>query len=346
MTSRTVLVTGANGYIGNAVARAFVRAGWTTYGLVRSPSSGLALAVEEILPVIGSIDNVSTHEGIRDSLPSRLDTIVSTTEDIVDYVPHYNKIIALLHFLSDSSTAAGTKPLVIFTSGCKDYGIGPHYHGAPGLSPHTENSSIKPPAFAVLRAEYAVKVFSHADIFSPVLVRPTNVHGRSSSYYRAFFKVGEQTAKSGKPLLLTAPPTSICHSLHVDDCGDAYVAIAAHPQREDVEGQVFNISARRYETVADIAKALEAEYGLKAGTKYANPAELAPGENPWPAMLIDFPQWTGSNKLRNITGWQDLRPLFSEGIHTYRVAYEAAEAQGHENIWKIKERVEVLGSKK
>lgn len=39
---KTVLITGANGYIGNAVARAFVRAAggdWLVYGLIRSTSS-------------------------------------------------------------------------------------------------------------------------------------------------------------------------------------------------------------------------------------------------------------------------------------------------------------------
>lgn len=332
---KTVLVTGANGYIGNAVARAFVRAGWITYGLVRSPSAAHSLAAEEILPTTGSIGDVGCHDKIKSQLPLALDAIISTTEDHSDYVQHYTAIISLLRTLGSRSVENGVRPLVIFTSGCKDYGLGPHFANDPDLSPHTEESPINPPAFAALRAEYSQKIFEHDDLFSPVLVRPTNVHGRSSSFYGIFLSVANQAATDDKPLVMPVPPESIVHSMHVDDCGDAYVAIAAHPRPQEASGQVFNISARRYETVDEVGRALTAEYGISKGLKYVDKKDLGPGESPWPPGLVDFPQWTGSEKLRRITGWRDHRPLFSEAIHVYRVAYEAASSAGHENIEKV-----------
>lgn len=166
---RNVLVTGANGYIGNAVARAFVRAGWTTHGLIRSASGAQALAVEEILPIIGSIDDLSSHDKIASQLPSTVDTIVSVTEDWSDYVSHYNKIVALLRTISEISTANGLVPLVIFTSGCKDYGVGPHLANDPSLAPHTEESPVNPPAFLQLRTQFSQKIFENSDAFLPVL---------------------------------------------------------------------------------------------------------------------------------------------------------------------------------
>ncbi|KAF7594208.1 hypothetical protein BBP40_009912 [Aspergillus hancockii] len=340
-----VLVTGANGYIGNAVARAFVRAGWITYGLVRSKTAATSLAVEEIIPIIGSIDDIASHERIRNDLPPTLDAIISTTENINDYIPHYSNTVQLLKSLSTASTTNGVCPVVIFSSGCKDYGIGPHYDGDAGLVPHTEESPLNPPDLLAARSHYSLKIFDHKDVFSPVVVRPTNVYGRSASYYRGFFEVAAECASSKRPLLLPVSPSAICHALHVDDCGDAYVAIAAHPRREEVEGQVFNISSQRYETIDKIAKALLVEYGITAGLKYVDPESLAPAENPWPPALIDFPQWTGSQKLRAVTGWRDVRPLFTEALHTYRIAYEAATAAGHENIEKMKERVQFFKSR-
>lgn len=167
--SRNVLVTGANGYIGNAVARAFVRAGWTTHGLVRSASGARGLGVEEILPIIGSIDDLSSHKNIASQLPSTIDTIISVTEDWNDYVSHYNNIIALLRSVSAVSTANGVVPLVIFTSGCKDYGIGPHFANDPNLAPHTEESPLNPPAILQLRTDFSRKIFENADVFLPVL---------------------------------------------------------------------------------------------------------------------------------------------------------------------------------
>lgn len=333
---RTALVTGANGYIGNAVARAFVRAGWMTFGLVRSASGAHSLATEEILPILGSIDHVGSHAKIKSQLPSTIDVIVSTTEDHSDYVKHYNNIVAMLRTISSTSSANGVTPLVIFTSGCKDYGVGPHYANDASLAPHTEESPLKPPPFAALRAAYSQKIFEHKDAFSPVLVRPTNVHGRSSSFYGIFFEVAQHAAASDKPLRMISRPDSICHCLHVDDCGDAYVAIASCPNRTDVAGQVFNISARRYETVDELGKALVSEYSLSHGVEYLDPVDLAPGENPWPPLLVDFPQWTGSEKLRRVTGWSDHRPLFTEALHLFRVAYDAAKKDEHENFRKIK----------
>lgn len=345
---RTALVLGANGYIGNAVARAFVRDGWITYGLVRSSRSSHTLASEEILPVVGSIDDRASHVQIQGQLPSTLNAIVSTTEDHSDYVHHYENITSLLRTVSKASLAAGTKPVVIFTSGCKDYGPGPHYATDPDLAPHTEDSPIKPPGFLALRAEYSRHIFEHADVFTPVLVRPTNVHGRSSSFYGLFLEVAHEAAASQKPLVVPVRRDSICHSLHVDDCGDAYVALTSHHARtpEAIAGQEFNISARRYETVEEIARALVAEYGIEGGVRYhenVDAAELAArstGEeevvvDPWPPYLVDFPQWTGSDKLRRVTGWMDHRPLFTEAIHVYRVAYEAAKTVGHENVLKV-----------
>ncbi|KAJ0159012.1 hypothetical protein CTA2_10479 [Colletotrichum tanaceti] len=351
MPPKTVLVTGANGYIGNAVARAFVAAGWTTYGLVRSPSAATALAREEIVPVVGAIDDGAAHATIQHHLPATLDAIVSVTEDLADYVAHYRNTIRLLRTLgatsssssssSSSSTFAaaggggGRKPLVIFSSGCKDYGVGPHYHGAPGLAPHTEESPINPIPFLADRATHAVGIFDHADVFAPVLVRPTNVYGRSSSFYKAFFDVAAGAAAEGRPLLLPTPPSTIVHALHVDDCAEAYVAIAAHPDRAAVEGHVFNISARRYETVDEVARALADEYGIAGGLAYVEPGALRPGEDPWPPAIVDFPQWTDSTKLTRLTGWRHRRPLFSESIHVYRLAYEATKAAGHENIGRV-----------
>ncbi|KZL79756.1 nad dependent epimerase [Colletotrichum incanum] len=334
MAPKTVFVTGANGYIGNAVARAFVAAGWTTYGLVRSPSAATALAQEEIVPVIGAIDERAAHTNIQRQLPSTLDVIVSATENILDYIPHYQNTIQLLRTLGEASSAAGLKPLVIFTSGCKDYGIGPHYHGAPGLAPHTEESPINTVPVLINRATHAKKIFDHADVFAPVLVRPTNVYGRSSSYYKAFFDVAAKAAAEGKPLLLTASPNNILHALHVDDCAEAYVAIAAHPSRAEVEGQVFNISAQRYETLEEVAQALRIEYGIRGGLQYVEASALNVGEDPWPLAVISFPQWVDSTKLTNLTGWKHHRPLFSESIHVYRLAYEATKAAAHENISK------------
>jgi nucleoside-diphosphate-sugar epimerase len=51
-----VFVTGANGFIGGAVASALVAAGHTVRGLVRDETKGDAVAAHGIVPVVGSLD--------------------------------------------------------------------------------------------------------------------------------------------------------------------------------------------------------------------------------------------------------------------------------------------------
>lgn len=182
---KTVLVTGANGYIGNAVARAFVRAGWVTYGLVRRESALPSLASEEIIPILGSPADTSFLSRLNDKKVV-FDVIVSTTKQILNYVPHYKDIIALLRDMATTSNAAGIRPLVLFTSGCKDYGMMDKLADFPNLAPHTEESRLNYPPWARDRAEYAIKTLENMDLFDTIVLRPTNVYGLSSSYYGEF----------------------------------------------------------------------------------------------------------------------------------------------------------------
>lgn len=328
---KTVLVTGANGYIGNAVARAFVRAGYLTYGLVRNASSRPALNADEIISVLGSaadkefVSRLSTQTRI-----GPFDVIVPCTEQILDYVPHFDDTIALLRSLAEGSGRQGVRPLVLFTSGCKDYGR-TALHGDEGLQPQTENSPLIPPDFVVDRAEYAVKIFDHADLFDAVLLRPTTLYGLSSSFYGPIFDIAAKAAEKGV-LDLTADPNSIMHGTHVEDCADAYVAIA-EARRDVVKGQCYNISSHRHETLSEVADALVREYKIEGGVKY-----LPPPENDGVdvvQMLIGFSQWVSSEKLRKDIGWRDKRKPFSEMLHVYKKAYEAAVKLQHPDVQRI-----------
>jgi NAD(P)-dependent dehydrogenase (short-subunit alcohol dehydrogenase family) len=134
VTQKTVLVTGANGYVGNAVAKAFARAGWRTYGLVRREGAVGDLARSEIQPLVGLSDG-DVLDGLGDVT---FDVVVSNTEDRTDPSGHLAAVRLMLDKAVARSEAAGRRPLVIFSSGCKDYGAMKQKHGDPALTPHTE----------------------------------------------------------------------------------------------------------------------------------------------------------------------------------------------------------------
>lgn len=328
-----VLVIGANGYIGNAVARAFVRAGYRTYGLVRREQASTAIAKMEIIPLIGSPEDTGFLEDIsKQGIFFSVIVSAITAEGISDYESHYTSTVALLRKLAGDSIKHSIRPLVIITSGCKDYGRGP-LDGTPGLEPHTELTPLNPHASLVNRSAYSLKFFENKDLFDTVVVRPTHVYGYSSSFY-VFFFVFAEDAKRKEEWILEEDPKTILHAIHVDDCAEAYVSIAK-AKREVVAGQCYNISSRRYETTGEILSALVKEYDIKNGIKHVGNNGIAgPREK-----LLGYSQWVSSDKLRSDTGWTDKRLLFSEGIKQYRLAYEAALKSGDEKITRLIQKV-------
>ncbi|RWA09311.1 hypothetical protein EKO27_g5790 [Xylaria grammica] len=336
---KTVLITGANGFIGFAVSRAFTRAGWRVYGLVRRADAAEALLTEEVTPVIGAIsaDLAFVDKLLAQASTRPFDVVVSCTEQF-PFQEHWEHVLSLITKVARHAQQHGAaKPLVLMSSGCKDYGVTGR-HGDDGLAPHTEESPLQPVDILIGRTYCTLKAFEHPDLFDAAVIRPTPLYGYSGSYYGVIFEALRSRAGADS---VTVPghPANIYHGCHIDDCADAYVALAEHPAREQVHGEAFNISAHRYETVSDILAALSAEYGIRNGIT-ASP--LAKGANPELDILepvLGYTQWVDSAKIRKLTGWTDRRPLFSENLPVYRLAYDAAAKAGDAGVARIRERV-------
>lgn len=333
-----VLVTGANGYIGSAVCRAFVRAGWNTYGLIRNPQAREELALSEIIPVVGSFTDLSFLETLFVEV-NTFDTIVSCTEKIPGYAAHFGEVIACVKRLAEKSNENGVRPLVLWSSGCKDYGK-TGLHGTPGLVPHTEASPLNVPEILKERTTNTAKVFNYTELFDAAVIRPTCVFGYSNSYYGAIFDyAADQREKGSEVLRIPGDPNSIMHSTHVDDCGRAYVSLAELDDRRAVGCQFFNVSGYRYETLEEVAGAVAKEYGFDRGVQFVPASEAEPSFPPGLHFVFSFSQWVGSDKLRSLTGWKDKRELFSKGIHAHRLAYEAYKGRGKANVAEIQKRI-------
>ncbi|KAH7374705.1 hypothetical protein B0T11DRAFT_322822 [Plectosphaerella cucumerina] len=320
MARQNVLVTGSNGYIGAAVCRAFNRAGWRVFGLVRRPEAAIEVSAVEVTPILGDLDLdvVSTFGKYTDTV----DVIVSATEVLPGYAEHYEKAMTLIRALTKKSNDNGVRPLVLWTSGCKDYGI-TDVDGAQGLAPHTEDSPVAPWLdFLVPRATSCMRVFDNTDTFDAALLRPTNVYGLGSSHYARWFETAAEVKKTGQKLALTVDSKTIVHGMHVDDCGEAYVALAEHPDRGKVGGQAFNISAHSFETTGQVWAALQHVYGIDGQVEFVQPEDAKEQTPQTLAWIFGYSQWVSSEKIRDLTGWSDKRMLFGEGISVYRRAYE------------------------
>lgn len=367
-----VLVNGANGYLGAAVCRAFLRARappgryYLVFGLVRRESTAIALARDEIIPIVGSL---SDHDGLKNMLfrySKTWDVIVTCTEpskvDAAVEAQHWADILRLIETLALSSVVtANIRPLVLWSSGCKDYGT-TLLHGDPLLQPHDESSPILPVPQIKGRTEGARRAMEASDknggsgAFDIAVIRPTPLFGYSGSYYSAAFAYMDEyvAAIQGEPasqtVKLSVSSGGILHGLHVDDCSDAYVALAettlygtttldAAAGRAAVSGQVFNMSTQEYETVGQIVTALARAYGF-AGAEFDVPEQYLPESirNSPNVFVFGHSQWVASDNIRQLTGWRETRPLFHQHAQLYRRAYMAAKQTGDDVIDKVQRR--------
>ncbi|KEF55849.1 uncharacterized protein A1O9_07429 [Exophiala aquamarina CBS 119918] len=332
MSRKTAFITGANGFIGSTVAKAFSQRGWLTYGLMRSDRSAMDLRRDEVIPIIGTAGDVASFMSI---LPA-IDVIITCDEDLSNYIAHHQARLSMTKQLCKHSMAqrGGAKPLVIFSSGCKDYGTTP-LHGEADLEAHTETSPLNPPDLLRPRTEAALDMLiNHTGDFDCVVTRPTTLYGRSGSHYTYFFSLAEQAKQEwGGVLDLPANPNSILHGTHVDDVAAAYLALATAP-RHLVAGQTFNISAHQYETLAQIARAIEKSHGITVTYRARRPSDDETF-GLYVTALFNFSQWVGSQKIREDLGWRDEKPLFSQGYEVFRAAWDAARVRDPEQVARV-----------
>lgn len=87
--------------------------------------------------------------------------------------------------------------VVIFSSGCKDYGAMKQKHGDSALAPHTEESPLVPSsasAILVPRCTFGARLLDKAETpYDAVVLRPTIVYGLSSSYYGSLFDLAARS---------------------------------------------------------------------------------------------------------------------------------------------------------
>jgi nucleoside-diphosphate-sugar epimerase len=340
---RTALIIGANGYIGSAVSRAFVRAGWRVFGLVRRPEAATELALTEVIPIIGTLDgDLHWVDGLLEQAKT-FNVIINCLELFPEYEQMFGQIMGLVLKLADVSNRHGVRPLLMWSSGCKDYGPSP-LQGDPSLVPQTEDTPLNPVAEPIRqRIQTSLAIFKHKDVLDGVVLRPTSVYGYSSSYYGTLMDYAAAEAAKCEPALrIPVNPNVPMHATHIDDCAEAYVALAEHDDRAAVAGRALNISAHRYETVHEVCDALAAEYCFPDGAKFITEDEAGDWFPKSLYFALKFPQWVGSEGIRRLTGWTDKRLLFSENVKAHRIAYEARDEKGHGNIRRVRERMKTF----
>jgi nucleoside-diphosphate-sugar epimerase len=228
----TVFVTGATGYIGRNVARAFRRAGYRVLGLTRNAGKAAGLAAEEIVPVVGTLQAPQSWRAAAVSAAVLVHAAVDYNADTMALDR------ATVEVLIDIASARNTT--LIYTSGV-------WVHGATGDRVADETTPLAPIELVAARAA-TEQIVLGANAPRGIVIRPAIVYGRQGGLTASFF--AEQP--------VVGDGSNRWPLVHVDDLAEAYV----HAAERDEAGAVYIVADRSRSTVRELVAAARQAAGL------------------------------------------------------------------------------------
>jgi nucleoside-diphosphate-sugar epimerase len=293
---RTAFVTGAGGYIGRPVALALRRAGYRVLGLVRDAAKAGGLAADEIVPVVGTLQDA---DGWR-AAAAAADVLVHAAIDYRgDTMALDRATVERLVAIAGPRRAA-----LVYTSGA-------WVHGDTGGGVADESWPLAPIAVVAERPATERLVLG-APGARGIVIRPGIVYGRRGGLTAALFDaqpvVGD--GRNRWPMV------------HVDDLADAYV-LAAERGRA---GSAYIAVDRSRRTVAELAAAARAAAGLHGEPRWQPLAEARDTLGAFADALALDQQLSAARAQREL-GWRPRHPEFVADAAVYAAANGKAAAR-------------------
>jgi nucleoside-diphosphate-sugar epimerase len=298
-----VFVTGATGVIGSSVAAALRRAGHEVWGLARDDRKARALALEEIHPVRGDLQEPESFLPAAEACSVLIHAAANYGPGAMAF--DRAAIQSLL-----STGARGPQPkTVIYTSGTWVY-------GDTGDRLVDETTPLAPAAHVAERPSVEALVLNASGVRGLVL-RPGCVYGRQGSLTGIWF----EAAVMAKALQIIGDGRARWTTVHLDDLGDAYVRAA-----ESGLTGVFNITDRSRASVLEMAEAVARVTGYAGTIERVSVADAAARMGTLAACL-DLDQHVDSRKAVRLLGWQPRHGGFADEIEECYEAWRAWSSQ-------------------
>jgi len=298
----SVFITGASGYIGQALAIGFRHAGYRVYGLVRSAEKGATLVRHEVIPVVGTLSDASTYRQYVEKSSVIIDTVLDWSSG--------SDVFAVNRALLEAA-AASSSPLhlktFIYTSGILVQGP-----GSPDDPVIRDESFPLRNEFPFFKARIAfeLEVLKQTSLRG-VVIRPGFVYGGSGSVSGILFANG-----TAEKITIRGDPNRRWSWVHISDLVDGY--IRAVRAGNLVKGEVFNLvgfSSPRYE---DVVLGTARAAGFKGKIEYADP-----DPSDWSSVNANYTVVVNPQKAINLLGWYPLQLPLLDDIDVY---YKAAAA--------------------
>lgn len=230
-----VFVTGAAGYIGEAVAIAFRRQGHQVKGLVRKEADTIRLKRNEIEPVLASLSDPETYLKEISCCQVLVHCAFENSPQGITLDE-----MAIDTFLQ-SARSTELPRTVIYTSGCWVYGSNKNDWV-------DESSPLHPLSLVAWRPRHEEKVLKCG--FSwvrPVVIRPGCVYGGRGGLTGFWF----DSIARGSPIL-PGDGSQVWSMVHIDDLAELYVKAA----EQELGPVIFNASDQSAYTIKECMEAV------------------------------------------------------------------------------------------
>lgn len=292
-------VTGATGYIGFNVAKALRRAGYEVYGLTRSKQKAAMLARNEILPVIGDMQQPDSYRDELDACALLVHAAVDYENDTVDLDKK-----TVTNLIASGKRGARPKTF-IYTSGC-------WVIGDTGNTMADETTPLNPIDQVKWRPDVERMVLD-AEAINGLVVRPGCVYGERGGLTAMWFDAAER-----EDLSVVGDGSNYWTMVHVDDLADAYVRLAD----SGLSGEVFNISDRSRWTVKEMAEAVADITGFDREIRYETLKKAANSMGGM-AEALALNQYVDGRKAAVRLGWHPRHGGFVDNVETYYTSWKA-----------------------
>ncbi|MFD8246078.1 NAD-dependent epimerase/dehydratase family protein [Nocardia sp. NPDC059691] len=268
-----VLVTGANGYLGQAVVRLLAGAGHEPIAMVRDCGSPLRAPTR--------VADLLDEDGLRKAVDGveavcHLGGLTRARESAADPLRYFRVNTGGTVALLDAMAAAGISRLVFASTGS--------IYGTPERQPMTERLPDAPPhpyAASKLAAEWAISAQAGTGRLSATVLRLMNVAGGADPDPTRLIPRAFAAARKGSALEVNGDGSAVRDYLHIDDAAAAFVACIENIPPKG-EFRRFLIGSGRGSSILDVVAAVERRTGRRIQLIHRPPA-------PEPAALISDP---------------------------------------------------------
>ena len=288
-----VLITGAAGYIGNAVAEEFRQAGHDVLGLIRSKEKSNGLLRKEITPLIGDLNTSSNI--LRDI--EAADIVIHCAFDPTQPAAAEKPLL--------DAIAERPPKLFIYTSGV-------WVAGNWGNEVITESTPCKPIDLVKWRRAHEEKVLNINVPGKRMLVlRPGCVYGEGGGGDGGLTSMWFGSAKSGA-IVYSGTGDNRWAMIHVRDLAHAYLLAA----ESDLTGKAINIVDDQRATVKEMALACAAAAAIPERIQSIGEEESYKRYGAFTqGLLID--QQVSNEEARKLLGWSPAHKGFIDDVDKY-----------------------------